>query len=235
MATLRKKGWFSLAISFMRTIIAYILVIFALRIMGKRQVGELQPSELVVAIMISDLATIPMSDPALPLLGGIVPILTLIAAEIFASVVSLKYPKVRRMLSGSPSVIIKNGEIRINEMRKNRYNLEDLAEALRGKDVFDVGDVHMAILETNGSLSVIPKSHKKPPTAEDLDLQIKQSTLPHVIIADGILYPEHMQEAGLNGIWLKKVLKENGVANPEEVFLLTADGDKKITFCKGED
>lgn len=223
-----------MAISFIRTIIAYILVIFALRIMGKRQVGELQPSELVVAIMISDLATIPMSDPALPLLGGIVPILTLITAEVIASVVSLKSPTIRRILSGSPSVIIKNGEIQIDEMRKNRYNLEDLAEALRGKDVFDVGDVYVAVLETNGSLSVIPKADKRVPTAEDMELPDKQATLPHVIIADGKVYPEHMKEAGVDEGWLSKVLKENGTGNAKNVFLLSVDGDKKVTFCKGE-
>ena len=202
--------------------------------MGKRQVGELQPSELVVAIMISDLATIPMSDPALPLLGGIVPILTLIAAEVAASVVSLKFPKIRQMLSGAPSVIIKNGEICIDEMRKNRYNLEDLAEALRGKDIFDVGDVYVAILETNGSLSVIPKSEKRSATAEDLELPHRQTTLPHIIIADGRIYPEHMQEAGVDDNWVNKVMRENGVADVKSVFLLSVDGDNKVTFCKGE-
>ncbi|MBQ6998484.1 MAG: DUF421 domain-containing protein [Clostridia bacterium] len=219
-----------MAISFVRTLISYALVVFALRIMGKRQVGELQPSELVVAIMISDLATIPMSDPALPLLSGIVPILTLISAEMSASLLSLKFPKIRKALTGSPAVIIKKGIICREEMRKNRYNLEDLAEGLRMKDYFDVDDVYMAILETNGSLSVIPKSGARPPTSDEAGIKGKQQTLPHVIIADGKKYPEHMQEAGVNDDWLKKQLSDRKITNANEVFLLTVDGDKKVTL-----
>ncbi len=219
-----------MAISFVRTLVSYALVVFALRIMGKRQVGELQPSELVVAIMISDLATIPMSDPALPLLSGIVPILTLIAAEMSASLLSLKFPKIRKILTGSPAVIIKKGVICREEMRKNRYNLEDLAEGLRMKDYFDVDDVYMAILETNGSLSVIPKAGFNPPTADDAGIKTNQQTLPHVIIADGKKYPEHMKEAGVNDDWLKKQLSDRKVTNENDVFLLTVDGDKKVTL-----
>ncbi len=218
-----------MAISFVRTVIAYALVVFALRVMGKRQVGELQPSELVVAIMISDLATIPMSDPALPLSAGIVPILTLILAEITASICSLKSQKIRKLLTGSPAVIIKEGVLCREEMKKNRYNLEDLAEALRGKDIFDTDDVYMAILETNGSLSVIPKSGKRTPSAEELGLPHKQATLPHVIIPDGKVYPEHMQEAGVDDKWLKKLLKGKNISTVQDVFLLTVDGDMKVT------
>lgn len=223
-----------MAISLIRTLISYGLVVFALRIMGKRQVGELQPSELVVAIMISDLASIPMSDSALPLSSGIVPILTLIGAEIFLSILSLKLPSVRKILTGSPSVIIKNGKIQRGEMRKNRYNLEDLAEALRMKDCFDIGNVHTAVLETNGSLSVIPKSANQQVTASDLNLSPSQQTLPHVIIADGRLYPEHMREAGVDMGWVVKQIRNAGAHSHKEIFLLTADADKKITLQKKE-
>ncbi len=219
-----------MGISFVKTIIAYILVVFALRVMGKRQVGELQPSELVVAIMISDLATIPMSEAALPLSSGVVPILTLIAAEIAASIVSLKSPKIRKLLTGAPSVIIKKGTICREEMRKNRYNLEDLAEALRGKDIFDVEDVYMAILETNGSLSVIPKADKRQPTASELGLPHTQTFLPHVIVADGKLYETHMKEAGVDKNWLAGQLKENKIRSVKDVFLLTVDENKKVTI-----
>lgn len=218
------------AISFIRTLVAYALVVFALRIMGKRQVGELQPSELVVAIMISDLATIPMSDPSLPLATGIVPILTLITAEIVASIVSLKSQKIRKLLTGSPSVIIKKGVICREEMRKNRYNLEDLAEALRGKDIFDTDDVYMAILETNGSLSVIPKSGKRAPCADDLNLPENQASLPHVIIADGKIFPQHIKEAKLTEQWVNKQLRERNISSVKEVFLMTVDENKKITI-----
>lgn len=218
------------AISFIRTLILYALVIFALRIMGKRQVGELQPSELVVAIMISDLAAIPMSDTAIPLASGVIPILTLISAEIVLSLCSLKSRLLRRVLTGSPAVIIKNGTICREEMQKNRYNLEDLAEALRMKDVFDTDDVYMAILETNGSLSVIPKADKRSLTAQDFNLPHNQETLPYVIIADGKLYKEHMQEAGVDKGWLNKQLKSKNVNDINDVFLLTVDDNKKVTL-----
>lgn len=223
------------AISFIRTIIAYILVVFALRIMGKRQVGELQPSELVVAIMISDLAAIPLSDSALPLSSGVIPILTLITAEITASLLSLKFPKIRKLLTGTPAVIIKKGVIQRKEMSKNRYDLEDLAEALRMKDYFDVGDVYMAILETNGSLSVIPKAEKRPPDATDLNLPPNQQTLPHVIIADGKIYPEHMKEAGVDIAWVEKQMKKQKTGEYKDIFLLTVDDSKNVTIQRKDE
>ncbi len=202
--------------------------------MGKRQVGELQPSELVVAIMISDLATIPMSDSAIPLANGIIPILTLIASEIVASICALKSPKIRKILTGAPSVIIRNGKIDRKEMSKNRYNLEDLAEALRMKDYFSFDDVYMAILETNGTLSVIPKSPKRTPTAEELNLPENQETLPFVLIADGKVYPKHLKEAGVNEDWLKKELKKRDIKNVKEVFLMTVNSNGQIGVQKRE-
>ncbi len=217
-----------MAISFVRTLILYVLVVAALRIMGKRQVGELQPGELVVAIMISDLGTIPLADTALPLAGGIIPILTLIGAELLLSILSLKSEKIRRIFSGTPSVIIRNGELCRKEMKKNRYSLEDLAESLRMKDIYNIDDVHTAILETNGSLSVIPKSDKRGLKAEDFNLPYEQETLPFVLIADGKVYKKHLKEAGVDENWLKKTLKSHKISSPEEVFLLTADSDKKI-------
>ena len=222
------------SILFIRTFLSYCLVVFALRILGKRQVGELQPSELVVAIMISDIASIPLSDSSLPMSSGIVPILTLMFAEVAMSVLALKFPKIRKLLTGTPAVIINKGTICREEMKKNRYNLEDLAEALRMKDYFSVDDVYMAILETNGSLSVIPKAESRPPTAEELGVKAEQETLPHVIIADGKKYTEHMKEAGVDDNWLKKAMNENGISKCENVFLLTVDANKEITIQKKE-
>lgn len=216
-----------LTISFVRTLILYAFVVLALRIMGKRQVGELQPSELVVSIMISDLATIPMSDNSIPLLCGIIPILTLIAAELLCSVCALKSPKVRRLLTGAPSVIIKNGRLCRSEMSKNRYNIDDLTEALRMKGYFNVADVYLAVLETNGSLSVIPKSSKKLPDAGDLKLKTEQDTAPFVVIADGVVYKKQLAEAGLSRSWLARELKKRRTT-AREVFLLTVDKNKKV-------
>ena len=148
-------------ITFIRTIILYLLVITAIRVMGKRQIGELHPSELVVTIMISELAAIPMQATSVPLIYGILPILTLIIAEVLFSYITLKSEKARSIISGKPSILIKNGIINENELRKLRFNLNDLLEELRINNYPNIKDVEFAILETSGQLSVIPKSQKE--------------------------------------------------------------------------
>jgi len=157
-----------LALSFLRTLFLYIIVVTGMRIMGKRQIGEMQPSELVVAIMISDLATIPMQDVAIPLFSGVIPILTLIVMEILLSWISLKNKKFRRLMTGKPNVIIHNGKILKEEMKNLRFNTDDLNEQLRIQGYTGISDINFAILETNGQLSVIPKPKNKPATAEDV-------------------------------------------------------------------
>lgn len=157
-----------MAVTMLRTVILYLLVVIGLRIMGKRQIGEMQPSELVVAIMISDLASIPMQEIGIPLLSGIIPIFTLIIMEITLSQISLKSRKFRHILSGKPNVIIHNGQIQKDEMKKIRFNNDDLKEQLRIQGYTKISDIHFAILETNGQLSIIPKSQKQPVTISDL-------------------------------------------------------------------
>lgn len=217
-------------ISFLRTVILYGLVICALRLMGKRQIGELQPSELVVAIMISDLASVPMSDTAIPLANGIVPILTLIIAEVVLSFLSLKSEGVRNLLTGKPSVIIRNGVICQEEMRRARYNMEDLLEELRLKDYINIGDVYMAVLETNGELTVIPKSDKRPLKAEDLQIQSVQETIPYVLISDGKLRKQHLKESGFNMVWVEKQLKRHNISSIKDVFLLSVDDQQNMVL-----
>lgn len=153
----------------LRTIILYLLVVIGLRVMGKRQIGEMQPSELVVAIMISDLASIPMQEIGIPLLSGIIPIFTLIIMEITLSQISLKSRKFRHILSGKPSVIIHNGKILKGEMKKLRFNNDDLKEQLRIQGYTKISDIHFAILETNGQLSIILKPQKQPCTISDIE------------------------------------------------------------------
>ena len=156
-----------MAISFIRTVILYILVVVGLRIMGKRQIGEMQPSELVVAIMISDLATIPMQETGIPIFSGIIPIFTLIIMEILLSQFSLKNKKFRRLMSGKPNVIIHNGKLIKSEMKKIRFNKDDLKEQLRIQGYTGIKNIHFAILETNGQLSIIPKAQNKQSNTED--------------------------------------------------------------------
>lgn len=154
--------------TFLRTIILYLMVVIGLRLMGKRQVGEMQPSELVVAIMISDLASIPMQDVGITLLSGVIPIFTLIIVEIALSQISLKNRKFRKLLTGKPSVIIHNGKILRDEMIKLRFNHDDLKEQLRIQGYVGVKDINFAILETNGQLSIIPKAKNQQATVKDL-------------------------------------------------------------------
>ena len=160
--------------TFLRTIILYLLVVTGLRIMGKRQVGEVQPSELVVAIMISDLASIPMQDVGIPLLSGVIPIFTLIMVEIALSQISLKNRKFRKLLTGKPSVIIHNGKILREEMKKLRFNHDDLTEQLRIQGYVRIEDINFAILETNGQLSIIPKPKKQQASVEDVEKAVNK-------------------------------------------------------------
>lgn len=163
-----------MALSFLRTALLYIIVVLGLRIMGKRQIGEMQPSELVVAIMISDLAAIPMQDTGISLFSGIIPILTLIVMEILLSQISLKSKKFRRLVTGKPSVIIHNGKLLREEMQKIRFNMDDLKEQLRIQGYTKVSDINFAILETNGQLSIIPKPKSKPATIKDVKNEKKE-------------------------------------------------------------
>ena len=158
-----------MAISFLRTIILYIVVVAGFRIMGKRQIGEMQPSELVVAIMISDLATIPMEDIGIPLFSGVIPIFTLIVMEILLSQLSLKNKKFRRLMTGKPNVIIHNGKILEEEMKNLRFNMDDLNEQLRIQGYTGISNINFAILETNGQLSIIPKPKNKQASVEDVE------------------------------------------------------------------
>ncbi|MDD3766779.1 MAG: DUF421 domain-containing protein [Eubacteriales bacterium] len=157
-----------MAISFCRTIILYTIVMCAVRLMGKKQAGELEPMELAVTFMISDLASIPMQDMGIPLLAGVIPILTILIIEIFFSMFSMKNKTFRRFLSGKPSVLIYDGKIMLNEMRKNRFNRDDLMEQLRLGGTTNINEVRYAILETNGQLSVILKKDNQPATVKDL-------------------------------------------------------------------
>ena len=168
-----------------RTIILYTLVILSLRVMGKRQLGEMQPSELVVAIMISDLAAVPMQAIDIPLVNGITPVLTLIVAEIFMSYISLKSRKFRKLISGEPSIVIYNGHVNEGELERLRFNMNDLLEQLRISNYPNIADVDCAIMETNGTLSIIPKNSAKADTLSDLNITSEQEKLQHIIISDG--------------------------------------------------
>lgn len=216
-------------ISVIRTILLYIVIIFAIRIMGKRQIGELQTSELVVTLLISDIAAIPMQNTEQSLLSGIVPILILIVCEIIISFLMLKRAGFRRIICGKPIVIISDGKINQSEMHRLRMSTEDLSEELRQQGIFNIEDVGFAIVETNGKLSVLKKPEKDIPTAEELGIKTNDKGLEVVVISDGEISKYSLKICGLNRDWLFDILKkENTELN--DVFLMIANeqGEYKI-------
>lgn len=208
-------------ISLVRTLIFYNLVIVALRIMGKRQIGEMQPSELVVAIMISDLATIPMSEQGIPLLYGVIPIFTLVLAEIFWSFLCLKSEKVRSIISGRPSVIMLHGVIDEKELKKLRFNLSDLTEELRLQGYYDISQVDTVVLETNGQMTVIPKPEYKTPDCSDFGIKAVVDELPYVLVSDGKLNETNLKKSGFDMKWLMKQVNKYGGKKVSDVLYMT--------------
>lgn len=212
-----------------RTVILYFLIMLGLRLMGKRQIGELEPSELVLTMMISDLATVPMQDFGIPLLAGVIPILTLLSLSLLLSQLSLLSLRFRELMCGTPTVLIRNGQIQQEAMRKNRYTLDELLEQLRGQGCASVEEVQYAVLENSGQLSVLPWARAKPPTAENLGLTPQEGTLPTVLINDGRVLRKNLRRCGYDASWLEAVLRQEG-RSAGEVFLLTVDETGKI-FC----
>lgn len=207
-----------------RTLILYAIVVTALRIMGKRQIGELQPSELVVAIMISDLASVPMQTIDTPLLAGIIPVLTLISAEIIMSYITLKNRWVRHFVTGEPSIIIYNGHINEKEMEKLRFNINDLIEELRTNNYPNIADIEVAVLETNGQISIIPKAYARAVTVKDMNIKNPDKEgLVFLLISDGELNQKELKRSGKSEVWLSDELKKQGIKNVGEVFIASLD------------
>lgn len=217
-------------VMFFRTIIMYFVVIIIMRIMGKRQIGELQPSELVVALVIADLAAIPLSSLNIPLLSGIIPILTLFILEELISFTTLKSIRARKLFSGTPSIVIERGLILEKEMAKQRYNINDLLEQLRLNGFPNVNDVEYAIIETSGELSVIPKAAKEPVTVGDMDLEHEPNILPVTVITDGKVIESNLLVSGVDTDWLNKELEKSKIKSPRDVFLGYLVGNKEFHY-----
>ena len=221
--------------SYFRTVILLVFVILILRLMGTRQLGQLQPSELVVTILLSQVAATPMQDNDIPLLNTLVSMLVLAGMEILLSVLSMKSAHVRTLVDGSPVMIIRDGIVRQKEMRRLRYTVDDLLEALRAKNVFDLSDVDDAIVETNGSVSVLLKAEKRPAGTGLFRSNEAQTGIPDVLICDGVLRPKALAHAGVTQKRLEDYLQSENVA-AEDVFLLTSDktGALKLLRKGGE-
>ncbi|WP_295856910.1 DUF421 domain-containing protein [uncultured Oscillibacter sp.] len=220
-----------MATAFLRTVILYFLIMAGLRLMGKRQIGELEPSELVLTMMLSDLATVPMQDFGIPLLSGVIPILTLLSLSMLLSQLSLRSVRLRRVLCGSPTVLIDRGKLRQDAMRKNRFTLDELLEELRAQGVCDLKDVKYAVLENSGQLSVLPWPSAQPPAARDLGVSPEDGvSLPVILINDGRLITQNLQRCGRDPKWLRAQLKRQGLSDHRQVFLMTVDEQGK-TVC----
>ena len=220
-------------LSYIRTIFLYLILIAVVRIMGKRQIGEMEASEFVVTMLVANLAAIPMQDGGIPLYSGLVPILTVLGVELVLSSLSLRSIRLRRLLCGKPVILIENGRILQENLRATRVTLDELMGHLREKDVLDIQTVQYAILETNGNLSVFPFPKEMPLSAQDLGIYPKDRFLPVTIIEDGFLFRENLREAGKDESWVHKVLGEYraGIAG---TWLLTVDKSGHVVWLGKE-
>ncbi len=205
-----------------RSLAIYFVVLLVMRIMGKREIGQLSTFDLVVALIIAELAAIPLSMD-IPFLRGILPIVVITFTEVLISYLCLKIDFLRDLIYGKPTVIIKNGKINDLAMKKSRYNIEDLLMQLREKNISNIADVEFAVLESSGDLTVIPKSQKRPATPEDLKIPTEYEGLCIPLIIDGRIKKENLKQAGLNEKKLQEELANRGIKRAEEVFFASID------------
>ncbi len=220
-------------LSYLRTIILYLVLITVIRLMGKRQIGQMEPSEFVVTMLVANLASIPMQDSGIPLLTGFVPIVTVLGLELVLSHLSLCSIRLRKLLCGKPVILIENGNILQENLRKTRVTLDELTGHLREKDVLDLRSVQYAILETNGNLSVFPYPKDRPASAKEAGIQAQKQYLPLTIVSDGVLLVENMKKAGKDHAWVQKILQQKD-AQIRNTWLLTVDGGDRVVFYRKE-
>lgn len=224
-----------MATAFIRTILLYFLIMIGLRALGKRQIGELEPIELVMTLLISDLASVPMQDFGIPLINGVIPIVTLLSLSMLLSWCSMRSIRLRRLICGNPTTLIKNGVLQQQAMRANRFTLDELIEELRGQGVTDLSTVKFAVLETNGQLSVLLYPDEQPATPKQLGKPVKDDvSLPNILVNDGRILHHNLTYAGLTLDWLKGQLKAHGYRDAREVFLFSID-EKGSILCIGKD
>jgi len=215
---------------FIRTVILYVCVVTAMRIMGKRQLGELQPSEFVIALMISELATIPIDNTDMPILHGIIPIFALVLLELICSVLVIKSERARRIITGSPVQIIKDGKLMMKRLASLRICIDDVMEQLRLAGYSSISQIDSAIIETNGQLSVVPKEEERPLTCKDMNLSPPQTHVPHTIISDGVLRRNNLDGAGVTEKWLKKKLARYNITDYSQVDFLSVTDEKELVL-----
>ena len=203
-----------------------------MRLMGKREIGQLQPFELAISIMIADLASIPMTEIGIPIFNGIIPICGLLAMHLLISVINLKSLKAREVICGKPSILIYRGKINEENLKKERFTINELEERLRGNNIFNLGDVEYAILETSGQVTVIPKPEKRNTIPEDFNIVPEYEGIPYDLVIDGKIMSQNLKEIGKNYNWLKKQTDKFNI-KPEDALIVNLDGKGQI-FCQAK-
>ena len=217
-------------IVFLRSIVLYIIVLIVMRLMGKREIGQLQPFELAIAIMIADLAAVPMSETGIPISNGIIPILGLLVMHLIISFLNLKSMKIREILCGKPAILIYRGKIDEKVLKKERFTLNELQERLRSSNVVNLGDVEYAILETSGQVTVIQKPDKRTTIPKDFNITPEYEGIPYDLVVDGKVMYKNLKTIGKDYNWLKKQVNKFNM-EPEEALIVTFDGGSQM-FCQ---
>lgn len=220
-----------MSIILLRSIILYIIVVSAVRLMGKRQLGELQPSELVITILVSNIATLPLEDTDIPLIIGITPILALVCYEVFVSWLILRLPFFRKIIYGSPKIIISNGKIKRSVLRELRLSVDDVMTAMRNQQIFDISEVQYAIVETTGSISIMKKQCKDTPTREDIGLSPESADPPQIIVSDGKILTAALDSMGFNVKFVENSAREAGV-KIRDIFIMTVDRQGNVYIAE---
>lgn len=220
-------------ISFLRAIILYLVLIVSIRLMGKRQIGEMEPAEFVVTMLLANIAAVPMQNNSLPLASGLMPILTILGVELVISVMTLSSIRMRKLFCGKPVLLMADGKILEDNLRQTRVNLDELSEHLREQGIFDLSTVKYAILETDGEISTMLYGKHMPAPAKDAAIQVKDEELPYTIISYGKILQENMNLCCLDMAWLERQLEQRG-CQAKDVLLMTVDRGGKIYFSKKE-
>lgn len=213
-----------------RTVIVYILVLFVMRFMGKREIGQMQPFELVISIMIADLAATPMAEIGIPILYGIIPIFGLLIMHVIISVLNLKSIKMREIICGKPRILIYRGKIDEQALIKENFTINELQERLRVNNINNLGDVEFAILETSGQISVVPKPEKRALKPEDFNMKVNYEGIAYDLVIDGKVMNDNLKKIGKDYNWLNKEVSKFGM-KPEEALVVVLNGDQTI-FCQ---
>lgn len=217
-------------INFFRSIVLYIIVLIVMRLMGKREIGEMQPFELAISIMIAELASIPMTESGIPISNGIIPILGLLVMHLFISMINLKSNWAREIICGKPRILVYRGKIDEKALKKERLSINELQEKLRGNNIMNLGDVEFAILETSGEITVVQKPNKRNTTPEDFGIEPEYEGIPYDLIVDGKIMTDNLQKIGKNYEWLRRQVEKFG-AKPNEIFIATIDGKGQF-YCQ---